>query len=203
MTDLRTAAQQFVTDYENGDLGDLKHYARALRTALAQQEPSDPGSVPVKRSRMEALSKALGHPTQLAVADGDTAEDALVELAASRLEQPEQEHTGEFNDGTLEGVLRERAYWLRQPEQEPVAHLWQHSETGRTRVVMPDQVVTSDAAWLAVGPLYLHPPRREWRGLSEEEIAKCWHDTPWNADMKTRVFASARAIEAKLKELNT
>jgi hypothetical protein len=36
MTDLRTAAQQFVTDYENGDLGDLKHYARALRAALEQ-----------------------------------------------------------------------------------------------------------------------------------------------------------------------
>ena len=34
MNDLRTAAQEFVTDYENGDLGDLKHYARALRAAL-------------------------------------------------------------------------------------------------------------------------------------------------------------------------
>jgi len=34
MTTLREAAQQFVTDYENGDLGDLKHYARALRAAL-------------------------------------------------------------------------------------------------------------------------------------------------------------------------
>jgi hypothetical protein len=40
MTDLKQAAQQFVTDYENGDLGDLKHYARALRAALEQeQEP--------------------------------------------------------------------------------------------------------------------------------------------------------------------
>jgi hypothetical protein len=38
MTTLREAAQQFVADYENGDLGDLKHYARALRAALAQQE---------------------------------------------------------------------------------------------------------------------------------------------------------------------
>jgi hypothetical protein len=38
MTDLKKAAQQFVTDYENGDLGDLKHYARALRAALEQQE---------------------------------------------------------------------------------------------------------------------------------------------------------------------
>ena len=40
---------------------------------------------------------------------------------------------------------------------EPVAHLWQHSETGRTRVVMPDMVVDASATWLPVGPLYLHP----------------------------------------------
>jgi hypothetical protein len=40
MTTLREAAQQFVTDYENGDLGDLKHYARALRAALEQPEPA-------------------------------------------------------------------------------------------------------------------------------------------------------------------
>lgn len=40
---------------------------------------------------------------------------------------------------------------------EPVAHLWQHSETGRTRVVMPDMVVDACATWLLVGPLYLHP----------------------------------------------
>jgi hypothetical protein len=38
MTTLREAAQQFVADYENGDLGDLKHYARALRAALEQPE---------------------------------------------------------------------------------------------------------------------------------------------------------------------
>lgn len=37
MNTLRDAAQQFVSDYENGDLGDLKHYARALRAVLAQQ----------------------------------------------------------------------------------------------------------------------------------------------------------------------
>lgn len=34
---LREAAQQFVQDYENGDLGDLKHYARSMRAALAEQ----------------------------------------------------------------------------------------------------------------------------------------------------------------------
>ena len=36
MSTLHEAAQEFIADYENGDLGDLKHYARALRAALAQ-----------------------------------------------------------------------------------------------------------------------------------------------------------------------
>ena len=53
---------------------------------------------------------------------------------------------------------------------EPVAHLWQHSETGRTRVVMPDQVVTADASWHVVGPLYLAaPPQREREPLTDAE----------------------------------
>jgi hypothetical protein len=68
-------------------------------------------------------------------------------------------------DGRLEQVLHESLAKhsnilrtaLAEPEQEPVAHLWQHCETGRTRVVMPDQIITADATWLVVGPLYLHP----------------------------------------------
>jgi len=42
-----------------------------------------------------------------------------------------------------------------QSTGEPVAYLWQHSETGRTRVVMPDAVITADATWRVVGPLVL------------------------------------------------
>jgi len=40
---------------------------------------------------------------------------------------------------------------------EPVAYLWQHSETGRTRVVMTDQIVSTDDRWFLVGPLHLDP----------------------------------------------
>ena len=40
---------------------------------------------------------------------------------------------------------------------EPVAYLWQHCETGRTRVVMTDQIVTTDDRWFLVGPLHLDP----------------------------------------------
>ena len=52
-------------------------------------------------------------------------------------------------------ALREALAQQTRPAQEPVAHLWRHSETGRTRVVMPDQIITADAAWVVVGPLCL------------------------------------------------
>lgn len=48
-----------------------------------------------------------------------------------------------------------RAPAVPVPQSEPVAYLWQHGETGRTRVVMPDTVITADANWIVVGPLYL------------------------------------------------
>jgi hypothetical protein len=95
-------------------------------------------------------------------------------------------------------IERGRREALEQPEQEPVAHLWQHSETGRTRVVMPDQVVTADATWVVVGPLYLHPPRREWRGLSEPERHRLWRKLAEGEG----IDEYGEAIEQALKERN-
>jgi len=47
---------------------------------------------------------------------------------------------------------------VAQPQAEPVAYLYQHGETGRTRIVMPDQCFTnSQGQWLYVGPLHLGP----------------------------------------------
>jgi hypothetical protein len=61
------------------------------------------------------------------------------------------------------------------PVQEPVAHLWKHSQTGRTRVVMPGGIITADASWFVVGPLILGsttPPaaQRQWVGLTDESV---------------------------------
>ena len=52
---------------------------------------------------------------------------------------------------------------LAEPDTDPVAWLWQHRETGRTRVLMPDERTATDvaAAWDVVGPLYLAPPQRK------------------------------------------
>jgi hypothetical protein len=90
---------------------------------------------------------------------------------------------------------------LEQPEQaEPVAW-WIVSKTTDEEFVSVRPNDWSDINW-EKHPLYTHPPRREWRSLSEEEIAKCWHDTPWNADLKTRVFAFFHTVEAALRSKN-
>ena len=109
-------------------------------------------------------------------------------------------------------------------EKEPMAHLWQHGETGRTRVTFPDSVTDCDASWFCVGPLVLgntHPPqrteqepvidksaavriatalgwepKREWVGLTDED----WVEIFGNS---RTIGAAVRNTEAKLKEMNT
>ena len=72
--------------------------------------------------------------------------------------------------GGVSGPLVGRAA-LSANAGEPVAHLWQHCETGRTRIVMPDMIVDADASWQVVGPLYLGaaPPTAQaegWRDIA-------------------------------------
>jgi hypothetical protein len=86
---------------------------------------------------------------------------------------------------------------LEQPEQEPVAWV-NHGENRITRAT----------GWDGYGALYTHPPRREWRGLSVDEIDRIakqeWgedHEIFWFDDDGIALFA--RALETALKEKNT
>ncbi len=84
---------------------------------------------------------------------------------------------------------------LEQPEQEPVAWMT------HTNDLMPLVHKTRKSAlnWQTQPiPLYTHPPRREWQGMTEEEIQSI-HDT-YHKRMGPQEFA--RAIEAALKEKN-
>ena len=73
---------------------------------------------------------------------------------------------------------------LKQPEQEPVGRFtqfngeWKESPTGV--------------------PLFFHPPRREWRGLSEQERHRLWRKLCEGEGLDEY----AEAIEAALKERN-
>ena len=80
---------------------------------------------------------------------------------------------------------------LAQTEQEPVA--WGIANTRPTEknplmMVMLDEPKPSHL----VVPLYTAPPKREWVGLTDDEI-----------DEKTDFRATVRYFEAKLKEKNT
>ena len=89
-------------------------------------------------------------------------------IAALRLaiEQAERvKRAEEVFAAASDEMKSEQAEW-----QEPVAHLWQHSETGRTRIVMPDQIVTADADWFVVGPLYLGAAPPQCEPLTEETL---------------------------------
>jgi hypothetical protein len=92
---------------------------------------------------IEQLKSVLCDPEGKCCIAGSDADRAIVDAALTE----------------LEALVAERdalaAELERVKGQEPTAHLWQHSGTGRTRIVMPGQIITADADWVVVGPLYL------------------------------------------------
>ena len=78
---------------------------------------------------------------------------------------------------------------LADPEQEPVA--WKHPNKEDTKEV--DEY----RGFKPTIPLYTAPPRREWVGLTDDEIWQEW------SSPKDSAIDFARAIEAKLREKNT
>ena len=80
---------------------------------------------------------------------------------------------------------------LEQPVQEPVAWII-YTQDGKSVCVTDN---TADFIKWRSFPLYTHPPRREWRGLSGEEVDQIAGNT-------VDAWECARAIEAALKERN-
>ena len=70
-------------------------------------------------------------------------------------------------------------------QKEPVATLWQHGETGRTRITMPGDITDCDARWFKAADLYTSPPvQRTWVGLTEWQPIEMtdedmYHYTNW------------------------
>jgi len=80
---------------------------------------------------------------------------------------------------------------LEQPEQEPVAWMV-YTQDGKSVCVTDNPADFIE--WRSF-PLYTHPPRREWRGLTEEEVDQMAGNT-------VDAWECARAVEAALKEKN-
>jgi hypothetical protein len=96
---------------------------------------------------------------------------------------------------------------LEQPEPEPVPQLgdgifWYN--TCKSVQEHPDHAENDiwckgQATWIQ-GPFYTSPPKREWQGLTDEEV-QMFIDARWGDGVNFTHFI--RAIEAKLKEKNT
>jgi hypothetical protein len=91
---------------------------------------------------------------------------------------------------------------LEQPEQaEPVA--WMVYTLDGNSVCVTDDPADFTDGHRAL-PLYTHPPRRAWRGLTEEEVNDCikYPGRSLFARDGTTSQRIARAVEAALKEKN-
>jgi hypothetical protein len=80
-----------------------------------------------------------------------------------------------------------------QSEQEPVAWIHKYIHDAFTKNT-PHDLKRHPDRWI---PLFAHPPRREWQGLTDEEI----HNLPYYQETR-EMYRFARAVEALLKEKN-
>jgi hypothetical protein len=180
------------------------------------------------RQALEALEEATNYTGCEAWSPSMTDECLAVAVALkAALEQPEQtcncRWVGDVQtqkctlheahvDAIHEWAERAKAAEakLKQPEQEPVAWmiwchglgpagLFEHKQFAELEFEGRNKDYPDEGRKLL--PLYTHPPRREWRGLSKDESLKLWgmrSDGPSN----TEITSFARAIEAALKERN-
>jgi hypothetical protein len=92
---------------------------------------------------------------------------------------------------------------LEQQEQEPVAWMV-YTQDGKSLCVTDNPADFTDEHRAL--PLYTHPPRREWRSLSEDELTALGviHSRYQEESLETGGwFDFARAIEQVCKERNT
>jgi hypothetical protein len=190
MSDLKKAAQQALEalgKWSSGrdiDAVQLNDLIATLESALEQPEQA---------TGKESLQVGQEEP------EGGWQSAPSPQVTQRIADMPMSEYRRGVNDGfklgLREGRIKAEDEMREQPEQ-PVA--WLESPYGSIRMntTMRFQFPPQSLKWKI--PLYTHPPRREWRSLSEEEIYPLYSEPSSDAEM----VEFARAVEAKLKELN-
>jgi hypothetical protein len=147
---------------------------------------------------MDCFSDLQRHhsPNHFCCIHGMETKEMSIEAMKQALEALEEIHHGnmtpmaETNWNKAITALRQA---IEQAEkQEPVA--WMSPNKERLEFSRKDTVYGSHTI-----PLYTAPPKREWVGLTQEDIDIAFDDTQEGGGFDD----FARAIEAKLKEKNT
>ena len=100
-----------------------------------------------------------------------------------------------YCDQKLEGVIAALRQAL-ETEQEPVA--WLSTDCIGERYLCFTKPKDNDP----VQPLHTTPPKREWVGLTDEEIVAATNAVHGFGAIKQKDMNFAKAIEAKLREKN-
>jgi len=203
MTELRTAAQQ-AREVLRHAVDELSRCGRAMAILPCTDA-------------INALEAALEQPEQKPVADRAAFERHAKSLGYSVDPDTRAGRAGGYWSSHTHLMWQTWQAALEQPEQEPVA--W--NSVGATSLEFETECLDG-TRFLNVAEMPSHavrwrivaPPRREWRGLSEEEIDGLYRRAGLEAyliyprdgmvqyDCERQFDAYARAIEAKLKELN-
>jgi hypothetical protein len=199
-----------IDDPEGYDDGVMLERVRGLHrrlAALAQQEPEQATvkeSLPVGQEEPEGWWQSAPSPQVT---------QRIADMPMS--EYRRGVHDG-FKLGLREGRIKAEDEMREQQEQEPV-EIKPPNPEGATQCIVRWLAETS-AGWVgawdreALERFTAHPPRREWRGLTDEELHGLYRRAGLEAyyprdgavqyEYERRFDAYARAIEAALKEKN-
>lgn len=112
-----------------------------------------------------------------------------MQMALEALESDPLSHAGLVSRKQAIAALRQAL----ETEQEPVAWISEGGDVSRSKRYM-------DEMGFKCNPLYTAPPKKEWVGLTDQEINSVCYKRDWTAPWTNTTFA--RAIEAKLREKN-
>ena len=106
-----------------------------------------------------------------------------------------------YNKGHVSRLRKEAMRQALETEQEPVAWISEGGDVSRSKRYM-------DEMGFKCNPLYAAPPKKQWVGLTADEIWKCNKAKSGSAvefhicSGHQNVLDFAEAIEAKLREKN-
>ena len=113
---------------------------------------------------LESMAKTLAEHEEQTTFNEDEAMNALREALA---EQPAQ-GCDYCNHPQYAGTKCKNCGREQPAQQEPVATLWQHGETGRTRITMLGDITDCDASWFKAADLYAAPQPAQRKPLTDE-----------------------------------
>ena len=126
-----------------------------------------------------------------------TLRQALVDADDTSQERVDEMVKTEHDRAVELGQAYERGWNAALAQQEPVA--WLSTDCIGERYLCFTKPKDNDP----VQPLYTTPPKKEWVGLTDEEIQKVVSKKWWDWEDLFDIEGFSRAIEVKLREKNT